>query len=310
MSKNTRYKVIAAVCTLVIQLLLFVAFNFNFMGLLSMIPKEEQQEEADIPFDKIMEDLSQLMPINAEPDQESIKPDEAAQAPEQPSVKENPVSQNDKTTETEPEPEREQIAPLQQDLKKLLPPPEEKKLAENKDTATNQPQLPDEIIKLLEENPLSKRVAKDTQDKRTQAEKIQFFKNNYKAIRNFLKVYPYAVRTREIIDSLNTELAKTKSKAEQKRMINDTEKMLFGTYEQAVRRMNAAQGKILLKMIARETNKTGYQLIKDFKGGFSATFWYALGKMFSTDLKTQYNKQGEDSIYEEILERYEGGEFK
>ena len=141
------------------------------------------------------------------------------------------------------------------------------------------------------------------------AERLQYYRDNYRTIRNLLKVYPYALMTRHIMDSLNTELANTTDKKEQKRIINETEKQLFAKYESVVRNMTVTQGRILLKLISRETNKTGYQIIKDFKGGFSAGFWYMVGKLFKTDLKTEYGNDPNDAIYDEIIKRYDRGDF-
>jgi hypothetical protein len=68
--------------------------------------------------------------------------------------------------------------------------------------------------------------------------------------------------------------------------------------------MSTSQGRLLLKLIARETNKTGYDIIKEYKGAFSATFWYGVGKIFGTDLKSEYHKENEDSLIENILDKY------
>jgi hypothetical protein len=77
---------------------------------------------------------------------------------------------------------------------------------------------------------------------------------------------------------------------------------------QAVRTMSVAQGKLLLKLIARETDKTGYEIIKNYRGAFSATFWYGVGKIFGTDLKTEFHKD-QDSIIETIVEKYKNDEL-
>jgi len=132
----------------------------------------------------------------------------------------------------------------------------------------------------------------------------QYYLKNYRNIRNFKKVYPYAIKTRVIIDHLNAQLSTMTNEAAKKQLIKDTEKQLFKEYEAAVRIMTVSQGKLLLKLIARETNKTGYEIIKDYKGGFSASFWYGVGKIFGTDLKTEFHKEHEDSVIENILVKY------
>lgn len=296
MSKQTRYKVISAVSTTLIMALLYALLNYQFMPFSSVAPIKTDEEEMEIPLEQIMEDLAELAPLP----NEKIKSEE---------IKPKPVIET-KLTETSSEnSENEFTEPMEK-----LPPIKLEKIVVKDEPLDSM--MPAEILKILQEQQLvitktdTKEKTKPKYQYQSAADKYKFYQKNYKAIRNFLVAYPYALRTRKLIDSLNIQLAKTPSKAEQKKMINETEKQLFSQYEAAIRKMTTTQGRILLKMIARETNKSGYQLIKEFKGGFSATFWYAVGKLFSTDLKTEYHKENEDSIYEEIIERYDAGEFK
>ncbi|HEY6913217.1 MAG TPA: DUF4294 domain-containing protein, partial [Paludibacter sp.] len=135
-------------------------------------------------------------------------------------------------------------------------------------------------------------------------EKFKFYQQNYRNIRNFKKVYPYALKTREILENLNKQLATMTNESDKKKLIKETEQTLFKEYEAAVRTMTTSQGRLLLKLIARETNKTGYDIIKDYKGGFSASFWYGVGKLFGTDLKSEFHKEREDSTIENIIDKY------
>ncbi len=157
----------------------------------------------------------------------------------------------------------------------------------------------------------SPNTGRQTADEKYQQEleNYKFYQKNYRNIRNFKIVYPYALKTREIISDLNEKLAKTDDRSKRKEMIREMEDQLFKEYEAAVRKMSVSQGKLLLKLIARETNKTGYELIKEYRGGFSATFWYGIGKIFGTDLKTEFNKENEDSIIETIVEKYKKAEL-
>ncbi|MEI8084616.1 MAG: DUF4294 domain-containing protein [Paludibacter sp.] len=140
-------------------------------------------------------------------------------------------------------------------------------------------------------------------------DKYQYYFKNYKNIRNFRKAYPYALKTREIIEKLNIQLAAMTSESEKKALIKETEKILFKEYESAVRNMSTSQGRLLLKLIARETNRTGYQIIKDYKGAFPATFWYGVGKIFGTDLKSEFHKENEDSVIETIIDKYKSNDL-
>lgn len=301
MRREYRYKLTSAVSTSLIVAVLYTALNFNFLSFKSVAPVKTEEEEIEFPLDQIIEELSEIAPAADQKSQTQAAESKTEQSANNQSEeeKENLLTEKEPTEEVIQTPEK--IIPLQP----LSIKPIEIKTT-NVDTV-----IPMELIKIIQEQNLANAQNKSNNKYKNQSpsDRYLYYQKNYKAIRNFLVVYPYAIKTREIIDSLNAKLALTSNKSEQKRMINETEKLLFKQYESAIRKMTTTQGRILLKLIARETNKSGYQIIKDFKGGFSATFWYAVGKLFRTDLKTEYHKENEDSIYEDIIYRHESGEF-
>ncbi|MGC3977995.1 MAG: DUF4294 domain-containing protein [Paludibacteraceae bacterium] len=304
MSKENRHKITAALSTTFIVLSIYATLNIRFMSFSSVIPLKTDEQEIDMPLDQLIEDLAEFAPLPDYKEENNTK-----------ATMEQPVSkavdtQKEETVTSEQETPPEAITDKSEDNIVALPPVKIKEIKIEKSIVDSI--VPNEILKIIEEQQLAKVVNKENNKHKNESslEKYQFYRKNYKSIRNFLVAYPYALKTRQIIDSLNAKLAVTLDKAERKRLINQTEKQLFSQYESAIRKMTTSQGRVLLKMIARETNKSGYQIIKDFKGGFSATFWYAIGKLFSTDLKTEYHKEQEDSIYEEIINRYDSGEFK
>lgn len=71
--------------------------------------------------------------------------------------------------------------------------------------------------------------------------------------------------------------------------------------------MTRTQGRVLLKLIDRETNRTAYDVLREFRGGFVAGFWQGISKIFGQDLKSAYDKEGEDRIIEQIVAYYEAG---
>lgn len=296
MTRETKYHLIAGVSTIVIISAIYVLLNYHFMPFSSVAPVKKENVEMNFPLEQMMEDLAEIVPL----------PDEKEKLNKE-DIKESPKIKT-KLTETASN-DQENDAISEDDTVVKINPIKIEDIVSNDlvlDTA-----VLEELQKILKNEQIAQHVTQQYQKKpMSKSDRFQFYQKNYRAIRNFIIVYPYAIKTRQLIDSLNIQLAKTPSKAEQKRMINETEKVLFDQYESAIRKMTTTQGRILLKLIARETNKSGYQLIKEFKGGFSATFWYAVGKLFSTDLKAEYHKEKEDSIYEEIIYRYETGEFK
>jgi hypothetical protein len=71
--------------------------------------------------------------------------------------------------------------------------------------------------------------------------------------------------------------------------------------------MTRYEGKILLKLIDRETNHTVFAIIKDFRSGFTAGFYQMIAKMFGNNLKLEYDPTGEDEVLEQIVLYYKAG---
>ena len=67
------------------------------------------------------------------------------------------------------------------------------------------------------------------------------------------------------------------------------------------------QGKLLIKLIDRETDQTSYELVKELRGGFRAFFWQSIARLFGANLKDTYDKEGEDMMVEELIRLYEAG---
>lgn len=137
----------------------------------------------------------------------------------------------------------------------------------------------------------------------------QFYYDNYRAILNLRKVYPYVLKTKETVDRMNEQLAKITDQRERRRLIKKSEKELFAQFEKDVRNMSTSQGRLLLKLIARETNQSAYGLIKTYKGAIPATFWYGVGLIFNENLKMQYDSIGEDAQLEKIVQKYKMGKL-
>ena len=79
--------------------------------------------------------------------------------------------------------------------------------------------------------------------------------------------------------------------------------------EDDIRDMTYSQGRILIKLVDRETSHTSYQLVKHFKGNLSAFFWQGIAKIFQTNLKYEYDPDGTDKWIEEIVARIENGQL-
>ena len=130
--------------------------------------------------------------------------------------------------------------------------------------------------------------------------------------RDVRKVYPFAkiasellVMSNGIIDSLD-QYSAIKRYREKRKIFKEIEKKLLLKHGKSARRLTRSQGRILIRLIDRETNRTSYNIIKHFRNIFSAGFWQLTAKFFGHDLKTMYNsKKGQDRFIEFIVRRIE-----
>ena len=131
----------------------------------------------------------------------------------------------------------------------------------------------------------------------------------WKTVRDVKKTLPYAklisstlLETYEYIDTYQTQKQK---QAYLKRF----EKELFNQYKPQMKKMTKSQGKMLIKLINRETNQSSYSIVKAFLGTFRAGFWQTFSKFFGASLKAGYhpNKNKQDAMVERICVRIEQG---
>ena len=130
--------------------------------------------------------------------------------------------------------------------------------------------------------------------------------------RDVRKVYPFAkmasellVMSNDIIDSLD-QFSAIKRYREKRKIFKDIERQLLLKHGKSARRLTRSQGRILIRLIDRETSRTSYDIIKHFRNIFSASFWQLTAKFFGHDLKTMYNsKKGQDRFIEFIVRRIE-----
>jgi hypothetical protein len=141
----------------------------------------------------------------------------------------------------------------------------------------------------------------------------RYFSSRSEALRyqrlvyNVKRVYPYAQLAGLKLREYNEELSQIESESKRRRVIQGIEKEIREEFEADLVRLNRTQGAILIKLIDRETRHTSYELLRDFRGAFSAVFWQSLGRLFGYNLKTPYDPNGEDYLIEEIVLMIEAG---
>lgn len=124
-----------------------------------------------------------------------------------------------------------------------------------------------------------------------------------------LKAYPYAEVTRDLLAEFDTELAKIDGDRARQKYIDTAEEELKEEFEGELKNLTMSEGRILIKLIDRETGETSYELVKRLKGSFNAFMWQSVAKLFGSDLKSEYDAEGDDEIIEEIVQAIERGEI-
>jgi hypothetical protein len=121
-------------------------------------------------------------------------------------------------------------------------------------------------------------------------------------LRNAVYVtYPYARRAGLVLNDINAKLANVTDKSARKDYIKTREKELKKEFTDPLTNLSIYQGKVLMKLINRETGNNCYEIIKDYKGGFTARFYQTVAFFFSSNLKQPYDATGEDAAIEKIV---------
>lgn len=130
-------------------------------------------------------------------------------------------------------------------------------------------------------------------------------KNRYLRLkRNVLRVLPYAIYAQRRYEQLDRDLALANSKREEKALIKACEQEIKEKINNEVKNLSVSQGKILIKLIERQTGNTSYDLVKDMKGGITAFVYQGVARVFGHNLKSTYDP-AEDFEIENIIREYE-----
>lgn len=126
---------------------------------------------------------------------------------------------------------------------------------------------------------------------------------------NVKKVYPYAVLIGNYYAEIVRDLQYIPNKRDQKKYLKRKEKELRGEYEGTLVDLTFTQGRLLIKLVDRETSHSTFDVVREFKGGVSAVFWQSLALLFGTNLKTEYDPSIEDKMIEEIIAQIQNGQI-
>lgn len=124
---------------------------------------------------------------------------------------------------------------------------------------------------------------------------------------NIKKTLPYARIAQAKLQVINDSLRHIEGDKERRQYLRVAEKALFAEFEAPLRKLTFSQGRMLIRLIDRETGSTSYDLIKEYKGGVSAFFWQGVARLFGANLKDEYDATKEDRMVEHIIALIDSG---
>ena len=132
---------------------------------------------------------------------------------------------------------------------------------------------------------------------------------NYVILRNrTLRVYPYAKLAADRLDTLTSRLERIEKKRQKKIYIKRIEKFIYDEFEEELKKLSRSQGRILIKLVNRQTGATTHELIKKLRNGWKAMIYQTTASFFKLSLKDIYDPETiyEDFLIEDILQRAYG----
>ena len=129
----------------------------------------------------------------------------------------------------------------------------------------------------------------------------QFYFNQLK--KKTLKVYPFAQLASKKLDNVKSDLIVISKRRKKRKYIKSTEKWIKSDLADELKKLSRWEGRILSKLIYRETNISTYNIIKELRGGLHAFFWQGMAKVYDNNLKVIYEptKNKEDKLIEFII---------
>lgn len=131
----------------------------------------------------------------------------------------------------------------------------------------------------------------------------------WRTVRDVRKTLPYAKLAFAALCETYEYIQTIPDKKERERHLKQLEKDIFEQYKPVVKHMTKNQGKMLLKLINRETDQSSFNIVKAFLGSFRAGFWQTFGRFFGMNMKAGFHpeKNKEDAIIDRVATLIEQG---
>ena len=126
-------------------------------------------------------------------------------------------------------------------------------------------------------------------------------------VRDVKKVYPYVQIAKKTFIEIQVAFETLPEGNKRKKYVKAKEDELMALYYDELKGFSIRQGELLIKLVDRELNQTSYEVIKEFRGGISATIWQGVARMYGESLKSEYDPAGEDIMIEKIVLMIEQG---
>ena len=126
----------------------------------------------------------------------------------------------------------------------------------------------------------------------------------WRLVRNLKKVLPYARVVNSTVAEMEVKLTHIEDDKERRTFIKTKQDSLWEMYEPELRKMTISQGRLLFKLVDRESQQTPYHWIEHYKGTFSAAFWQGVARIFGSNLKSGFDPLDPDDQMIDKLVRY------
>ena len=136
--------------------------------------------------------------------------------------------------------------------------------------------------------------------------RMRDIRKHQKMVKAGKKVYPLALDAARRMKNTDADLAEMRYR-DRKKYTEEMEEAIKKEITPMLWKMTRYEGKILLKLIDRETDHTVYSILKLYRSGFTAGFYQTLARLFGNNLKLQYDPDGEDEMLEQIVLYYKAG---
>ena len=129
----------------------------------------------------------------------------------------------------------------------------------------------------------------------------------WRLVYNLKKVMPLSKIVAAMVIQVDEHLDDFETDREKRKYVKSVEDSLWKEYEQDMRKLTISQGKLLFKLIDREASATTYFWIQEYRGKVSAFFWQGIARLFSSNLKLEYNPDSADKLIDELIRDIEKG---